>query len=85
MKKESNKEIDFETSIKELEKIANELESGELNLEDSIKKFEEGMLLSKKCNEFLEDAEKRITILVNDEKNIKEENFIEQNENKEEK
>ena len=41
-----------------LEKIVQELEKGDLNLDESIKKFEEGMNLSKKCNEILEEAEK---------------------------
>lgn len=78
MDKENNREnLDFETSIKELEKIANELEKGDLSLEESIKMFENGMLLSNKCSKFLDEAEKRITILINDDKgNIKEENFI---------
>ena len=61
------KEENFETSMKELEKIVMELEKGDLNLEASVKKFEEGMKLSKECNDMLEKAEKRITILVNGE------------------
>lgn len=52
----------FEETIKELEKIATELENGDLSLEDSVSKFEEGMKLSKQCNDLLENAEKRITI-----------------------
>lgn len=55
----------FEEELEELNKIANELESGELSLEDSVKKFEEGMKISKKCNETLDKAEKKITELVN--------------------
>ena len=50
----------FEETIKELEKIATELENGDLSLEDSVSKFEEGMKLSKQCNDLLENAEKRI-------------------------
>ena len=56
----------FEETIKELEKIATELENGDLSLEDSVSKFEEGMKLSKQCNDLLENAEKRITILLKD-------------------
>lgn len=48
----------FEETIKELEKIATELENGDLSLEDSVSKFEEGMKLSKQCNDLLENAEK---------------------------
>lgn len=51
----------------ELEKIAKELESDNLTLDESIKKFEEGMKLSKECKETLDNAEKKITILINDE------------------
>lgn len=65
----------FEESIKKLEDIANELESGELDLDASVKKFEEGIKLSKKCGEILEKAEKKITILLEDGDDIKEENF----------
>ena len=58
------KEVSFEENMESLEKVVQELENDELNLEESIKKFEPGMELSKKCNEFLEDAEKRITVLI---------------------
>ena len=54
----------FEEQIQELEKIINELENGNLNLDDSVIKFEEGMKISKECNKMLENAEKKITILV---------------------
>lgn len=66
----------FEEQIQELEKIINELENGKLNLDDSVIKFEEGMKISKECNKMLENAEKKITILLNDENGEKkEENF----------
>ena len=58
-----------------LEKTVQELENGNLNLEDSIKKFEEGINLSKKCNDILEEAEKRITVLIKKDDKIEEENF----------
>lgn len=61
---ESNKNTtDFENSLKELEKIVRELESGEVSLDESLKKFEVGIGLYKKCRETLECAEKRIKIL----------------------
>ena len=78
MGKQPNQDMNFEDSIKQLDKIASELESGKLNLEDSIKMFEEGMNLSKKCNEFLEDAEKKITVLVSDNGNMQEKDFVAQ-------
>ena len=70
------KELNFEETMENLEKIVQELEKGDLNLDDSIAKFEEGMKLSKNASKYLEEAEKKITILVNDEKgNIAEEQF----------
>ena len=73
---EDNKEINFEDTMKKLENIENELEKGDLDLDTSVSKFEEGMKLSKKCNEILENAEKRISILINNGEDIKEEDFV---------
>jgi exodeoxyribonuclease VII small subunit len=56
----------FEQSIKQLEQIVTELESGELPLEQAIKKFEEGMELSRFCSQKLEEAERKITLLMQD-------------------
>ena len=71
---ENNKS--FEEMMQNLESIAIDLESGDLSLDDSVKKFEEGMKISKVCSKILEDAEKKITILTKDsEGNLKEENF----------
>ena len=61
---------------KKLEEITNKLEKEQLSLDESVKLFEEGMKISKECNSKLEDAEKRITILINESGEIKEENFI---------
>ena len=69
------KEINFEEAMKQLENIANELEKGNLSLDESVNKFEEGMKLSKKCNDFLDKAEKKITMLINNDGEIKEEEF----------
>lgn len=55
--------IDFETSLKDLEKIVRELESGEVNLDESLKKFEKGIELYRNCRSTLENAEKKIKIL----------------------
>lgn len=54
----------FEEGILELEKIVLDLESGDMTLDDSMKKFEEGMKLSKHCGELLASAEKKITIVL---------------------
>lgn len=68
-------ENNFEQNMETLEQIVQELENGKLNLEDSIKKFEEGIKISKKCNEFLEEAEKKITVLLQDNDKFIEENL----------
>ena len=70
-----SKELNFEELITKLEEITTKLEKDDLNLDESVELFEEGMKLSKLANEKLENAEKRITILL-DEENLKEENFI---------
>ena len=58
-----------------LEKIVSELENGNLSLDDSLVKFEEGMKISKDCNDLLEKAEKKITMILEDNGKIDEENF----------
>ena len=68
-------DINFEDAMKELEKIAEELEKGNLSLDESVSKFEDGMKLSKKRSDLLDTAEKKITMLINDNGTIKEENF----------
>lgn len=65
----------FEESMKKLEEIVVELENGNLNLDESVSKFEEGMKIAKQCNGMLENAEKKITILLEKDGELKEENF----------
>lgn len=73
----NKKEEKFEDKIVKLEEIVAELEKGNLSLDDSVKKFEEGIKISKECNEMLESAEKKITILLEQNNcEFKEENFI---------
>ena len=57
----------FEQSMKQLEQIVQELESGDLPLEKAIKKFEEGIQLTKFCARKLDETEKKITLLSEDE------------------
>lgn len=72
-KKEENKS--FEELMQSLESIVQELEKGDLNLDDSVAKFEEGMKISKECNQILESSEKRISILLENDGEISEEDF----------
>ncbi len=69
-------EKSFEEMIVELEDIVKSLEKDNLNLDESINKFENGMKLAKDCNKKIEEAEKRITILLNENGDLKEENFV---------
>ncbi len=54
----------FEQNLEELEKIVAEIESGDLPLESALKKFETGMKLTAACAEKLNEAEKKITLLL---------------------
>ena len=54
----------FEQSMKQLEKIVQELEDGDLPLEKALKKFEEGMKLTRLCSAKLDETEKKVSILL---------------------
>lgn len=57
-------EMKFEDALKRLEKIVSDLESGELSLDDSLKKYEEGAKLAQFCSKKLETARRKVEILV---------------------
>ena len=79
--KMENNEASFADKMKRLEEIAVELEKGDLDLDTSVTKFEEGMKISKECNEMLEKAEKKITMLIKGENGkLAEENFVQNEE-----
>ena len=65
----------FEGSIKELEEIAEKLSDGEVSLDEAIGLFENGMKLSKSCQKMLEDAEKKVNILLEKDGEIKKQPF----------
>lgn len=66
----------FETSIKELEEIVRALESGSVSLDESLLLFEKGVKLTKNCQKLLDEAEKKVSILVNDDGEIVKKDFI---------
>ena len=68
------KKQSFENSLKNLENIVEELESGTPNLDRMLNLFEEGMKLTKKCKIELRDVERRVTTLFNDGNDIIEKN-----------
>jgi exodeoxyribonuclease VII small subunit len=61
-----DKKIDFESSLNKLESIVEKLEEENINLEDSVKSFEEGVNLVKQCQKQLQDAELKIKKLLDD-------------------
>ncbi len=63
---DGKKEIDFETALAQLERIVRELERGDLPLEKSLELFEQGVRLSRECQERLNEAERRIEVLLQD-------------------
>lgn len=62
----SKEELSFEQALKRLEEVAKKLEEENLNLDDALKYFEEGMKLSKFCNEQLAQAENKVKIIMKD-------------------
>ncbi len=56
--------LKFEEAFQKLEAIIKKLEEGNLSLEDSLKAFEEGVRLSRHCSQKLDEAEKRVEILL---------------------
>lgn len=71
MKKENN----FETSLKRLEDIVNEMETSQLDIDKAMSLFEEGILLVKQCSLKLDETKKKIEILVNKDGKFEKENF----------
>ena len=66
-----NNNNNFEESMKDLELIVDKLEKGEQNLEKSLQLFEEGVEISKKLNDQLKNAEKKVSELMNTSKESK--------------
>lgn len=61
--KETIQSLSFETAMERLEHIVQQLESGDVPLEQAIELFQEGMLLSKNCSTKLEQVERKIEML----------------------
>ena len=62
----NHEELDFEAAMQELESLVSRMESGDLPLELSLKEFEKGIRLSRRCQKALNDAEQRVKILLDD-------------------
>jgi exodeoxyribonuclease VII small subunit len=64
MANKQNSKLSFEEAMKQLEKIVDDLESGELTLDESVKGFERGITLSRICQKKLEAVENRVKKLI---------------------
>ena len=69
------KKSSFETSMSELEKLVDKIETGNLSLEESLKQFEKGVKLSRICQSALTEAEQRVKILTDSLQGDTEEDF----------
>jgi exodeoxyribonuclease VII small subunit len=63
-------DMSFEDALARLEQIVDTLEAGKLPLEESLKAFEEGVVLARRCAKYLDDAERRIELLTRDESGV---------------
>jgi exodeoxyribonuclease VII small subunit len=71
MVKKTLQEPDFESALRELESLVEKMEQGDLSLEESLKQFERGVILSRTCQQALKSAEQKVEILM--QKNAREE------------
>lgn len=60
----SEKSFDLEKTLSDLEQIVEELEGGQLSLEDAMRRFEEGVKLTRICQKTLQEAEQKVEILM---------------------
>ncbi len=67
-KAKSSEVMDFETTLEQLEELVQEMESGELGLEASLKAFERGVKLTRQCQTALKNAELKVQALTADDK-----------------
>ena len=75
MNAQQNQRVNFETSITKLNEIVKDMEKGDLSLDESLKKFEEGINLIRECQLVLQDAEKKVKILTEKNREPHLENF----------
>ncbi len=61
-------EIKFEDALKKLEKIVADLEKGDLSLDEALKKYQEGLELSRVCSQKLDAAKKKVDVLTKNKK-----------------
>ena len=64
MAKKTRKSTNFEAAITELESLVEEMEQGDISLEESLKKFERGIELTRTCQQALQEAEQKVQMLI---------------------
>jgi exodeoxyribonuclease VII small subunit len=73
----AKKSYPFEQSLEKLEKLVERMEEGDLSLEDSLKTFEEGIKLTRECQQALASAEQKVKLLIEENGQITESDFDE--------
>lgn len=71
----AKKTYPFETSLSQLEKLVQQMEEGDLSLEESLKTFEKGVKLARECQTALKDAEQRVKLLIEQNGDLEETDF----------
>ena len=72
----AKKSVNLEKALSELEKLVEEMEQGNLSLEESLKRFEKGIALTSECQETLQKAELKVRELMEKNGKLLEKNFI---------
>ena len=75
--KEPDNTPEFEDALSELEQLVTQMEEGEMSLEESLKAFERGILLTRHCQQALTSAEQRVRVLQEENGEITESDFNE--------
>ncbi len=73
----NERQVDFEKALEKLEQVIAGLEAGNLPLEESVKQFEQGMTLLRDCQKALSEAEQKVKILVEKNRDFQLESFEE--------
>jgi exodeoxyribonuclease VII small subunit len=71
----AKKSYPFEHSLEKLEKLVEQMEEGDLTLEDSLKTFEEGIKLTRECQQALIKAEQKVKLLIEENGQVSETDF----------
>lgn len=64
------KALDFEQALVELERVVSAMEAGNMPLEESLKAFEQGVRLTRECQQALQEAEQKVELLLNADKGV---------------